>query len=268
MHTESRGAGAVNEASLSGLVSVSNPLLRMKTEGFCHLDAEDFVLTDEQRRSLAAVQEHFNSLPLDTYDESANRYRQLSRYVLLPFAGLLMPRPNKALNYHQNIGFNAEAKGIERQFSALPEAVRNADFLRELIMHDFANSPLDQEMLSGPIEVGVHFIRLRATPNRPGIAVPNRLHKDGEPVTWVHLMNRRDVVGGESVITDNSQAKVLCEATLNAPLESIGLVDDMVWHMVKPVRVAESATVGIRDVILVDFTPMVAVPSKPKTQPQ
>jgi hypothetical protein len=268
MHTESFGVGAANDTSLPGMVSVRNALLQMRAKGFCHLEADDFVLTDEQRESLATVQGHFNSLPLDTYDESANRYRQLSRYVLLPFAGLLVPRPNKALIYQQNIGFNAEARGIERQFAALPEAISKADFLRELIMHDFANSPLDQEMLSGPIEVGVHFIRLWATPERPGVAVPNRLHKDGEPVTWVHLMNRRDVVGGESVITDNSQAKVLCEATLNAPLDSIGIVDDMVWHMVKPVRVAESATVGIRDVILVDFTPMIAAPSKPKTQPQ
>ncbi|KQT21342.1 MULTISPECIES: 2OG-Fe dioxygenase family protein [unclassified Bradyrhizobium] len=264
MYTEFFGAGAADNPSLPGLVSVRNSLLSMKTEGFCYLEANSFVLTDEQYKSLATVQDHFNSLPLDTYDESANRCRQLSRYVLLPFAGLLMPRPNKALIYQQNVSFNAEAKGIERRFAALPEAIIKADFLRELIMHDFVNSPLDPEMLSGPIEVGVHFIRLRATPDRPGVAVPNRLHKDGEPVTWIHLMNRRDVVGGESIITDNSQAKLLCEATLSTPLDSIGIVDDMVWHMVKPVRVAEPATVGIRDVILVDFTPMVAAPSKPK----
>ena len=102
----------------------------------------------------------------------------------------------------------------------------------------------------------------------PGVGVPNCLHKDGEPVTWIHLMNRKGVDGGENIITDNSQKQVLCETTLNAPLDSIGIVDEMVWHMVKPVRVAEPAAVGVRDVILVDFTPLMAAPSKPLTKPQ
>lgn len=187
MHTDFSGIDVTNDASLPGLVSVKDSLKQMKADGFCHLEADDFVLTKEQRASLAVVQDHFDTLPLDTYDEGANRHRQLSRYVLLPFASLLVPRPNRALIYKQDVGFNEEAMGIERQFEAVPEAICEADFLRELIMHYFVNSPLDEDMLCGPIEVGVHFIRLRATPYHPGVAVPNRLHKDGEPVTWIHL---------------------------------------------------------------------------------
>lgn len=268
MHTELTSIDAMNTAALPGLTSVGGALKRMAADGFCHVKADDFVLTEEQRASFMAVRRHFETLPRDTYDKAANRYRQLTRYVLLPFAGLLVPRPYEAITYKQDVGFNQEAMGVARQFEAVPDGICQSDFLRALIMHDFANSPLDDEMLAGPIEVGVHFIRLKATPDRPGVAVPNRLHKDGEPVTWIHLMNRKGVAGGENVITDNSQEKVLCETTLNTPLDSIGIVDDMVWHMVKPVRVAEPAQVGVRDVILVDFTPMVAAPSDPLTKPQ
>lgn len=268
MHIKLSNIGSMNSAFLPELISDGDALKRMKTDGYCHVEADDFMLTDEQWVSFKSVQLHFEALPLDTYDKAANRYRQLTRYVLLPYAGLLVPRPYKAITYKQDVGFNQEAMGIVRQFEAVPESICESDFLRALIMHDFANSPLDDETLAGPIEVGVHFIRLKATPNRPGVAVPNRLHKDGEPVTWIHLMNRKGVTGGENTITDNSQKQVLCEATLNAPLDSIGIVDDMVWHMVKPVQVVESATVGVRDVILVDFTPMVAAPSEPPTKPQ
>ncbi len=268
MNTLLSAISGKNYALVPGLRSIKDALQRMKANGFCHLEANDFVLTERECASLAIVQNHFDKLPLDTYDEGANRYRQLTRYVLLPFAGLLVPRPNRAQIYRQALGFNEEAMGIDREFEAAPDAICEAEFVRALIMHDFANSPLDENMMSGPIEVGVHFIRMRATSDRPGVAVPNRLHKDGEPVTWIHLMNRRGVVGGENVITDNSQAQVLCETTLNAPLDSIGIVDDLVWHMVKPVRVAETETVGVRDVILIDFTPMVAVPSAPLAQPK
>lgn len=268
MHTDFSNTGAMNTALVSGLVSVGDALKRMKIDGFCHLKTSDFMLTEEQMTSLAAVRSHFETLPLDNYDKAANRYRQMTRYVLLSFAGLLVPRPYRSITYKQDVGFNQEAMGVGRQFEAVPADICESDFIRALILHDFANSPLDDEMLAGPIEVGVHFIRLKATADRPGVAVPNRLHKDGEPVTWIHLMNRRGVTGGENIITDNSQKKVLCETTLNEPLDSIGIVDDAVWHMVKPVHVAEPTTVGVRDVILVDFTPLVAAPAAPLTKPQ
>jgi hypothetical protein len=259
--------GAASAASLPQLTSVGDALGRMKADGFCHVEADDFMMTQQQRASFLAVRRHFDALPQDTYDTAASRFRQLTRYVLLPFAGLLVSRPYKAITYKQDVGFNQEAMGIARQFAPVPDRICESDFLRALIMHDFANSPLDDDILAGPIEVGVHFIRLKATPDCPGVAVPNRLHKDGEPVTWIHLMNRKSVTGGENIITDNSQQRVLCETTLNAPLDSIGLVDDMVWHMVTPVRVVEPATVGVRDVILVDFTPMVAAPAGEMAKP-
>jgi hypothetical protein len=47
------------------------------------------------------------------------------------------------------------------------------------------------------------------------------------------------------------------------PLDSIGIVDDLVWHQVKPVHVDGHGKVGFRDVILIDFTPMFAVPNNP-----
>lgn len=268
MHTQLSSFCTMSTVCRPGLTSVGDAREQMKNDGFCYVDAKDFVLTPEQESSFIAVQQHFEALPLDTYDKAANRYRQLTRYVLLPFAGLLVPRPYKAITYKQEVGFNQEAMGVARQFEAVPDNICGSDFLRALIMHDFANSPLDDEMLAGPIEVGVHFIRMKATPDRPGVAVPNRLHKDGEPVTWIHLMNRKGVTGGENIITDNSQMKVLCETTLNSPLDSIGIVDEMVWHMVKPVQVAEPAKVGVRDVILIDFTPLVSAPSAPLTKPQ
>ena len=268
MHKELSRVGAMNTPSLPGLASVGDALKRMNIDGFCHLQADDFILTEEQQASFMVIRRHFDTLPLDTYDRAANRYRQFTRYVFLPFAGLLVPRPYKAISYKQDVAFNQEAMGVARRFEPVPDSICDSDFLRALIMHDYAVSPLDDEMRAGPIEVGVHFIRLKATADRPGVGVPNCLHKDGEPVTWIHLMNRKGVDGGENIITDNSKKQVLCETTLNAPLDSIGIVDEMVWHMVKPVRVAEPAAVGVRDVILVDFTPLMAAPSKPLTKPQ
>lgn len=235
--------------------------------GFCHLNGDDFVLTENQNAAFRRVQDHFNVLSPDPYDKVANRFRQMQRYVLIPFAGMLIPRPEQALFYKQDVTFNDEAKGIERRFEVIPERIYSSEFIRALIEYDFQNSPFDELSLSLPIDVGVHFIRLQAEPGKPGVAVPNRLHKDGEPFTWIHLINRKGVTGGENVVTDNSQANVLCEITLKKPLDSIGIVDDQVWHQVKPVYAEEQVDKGFRDVILVDFTPMVAQPLEPVASP-
>ena len=61
------------------------------------------MLTEEQQTSFMEARRHFETLPLDTYDKAANRYRQLTRFVLLPFAGLLVSRPYKAITYKQGI---------------------------------------------------------------------------------------------------------------------------------------------------------------------
>lgn len=257
----------MKKTTLEPLKCLKETRQQMANIGFCYLKGDDFVLTENQNLAFRRVQDHFNVLPRDPYDEVANRYRQLSRYVLIPFAGLLIPRPEQASLYKQDVAFNDETKVVERQFEALPERIYSCEFIRALIVHDFQNSPFDEYSLSLPIDVGVHFIRLLAEPGKPGVAVPNRLHKDGEPFTWIHLVNRKGVTGGENVITDNSQANVLCETTLNNSLDSIGIADDRVWHQVKPVYAEEQVNVGFRDVILIDFTPMVAQPLEPVAFP-
>ncbi|MFK0691139.1 2OG-Fe dioxygenase family protein [Mesorhizobium sp. IMUNJ 23033] len=239
----------------------------MVHSGFCYLKGDEFILTNEEKAELAKVQDHFAVLPRDPYGQASNRYRQFSRYLLIPFAGLLIPRPERTPTYRQHAAFNDEAPDLARQFEAIPGRFLSSDLIRALIVHDFQNSPFDEHSLSLPFEVGLHFIRLQAEPDKPGIAVPNRLHKDGEPFTWIHLINRSGVTGGENIVTDNEQANVLCEAILNSPLDTIGIVDDQVWHQVKPVYAEAHVRMGFRDVVLVDFTPMVAKPLEPRLEP-
>ena len=236
----------------------------MIRNGFAYLSGDDLVLTDTQRLELELIRNYFDGLPLDIYDEESSRYRRHSKFYLLPFAGLLIPAAQQA-TYSQHAQFNSEAGMEERKFEPISDEVLSYELIVKLIKHDFENSPLDESFLAAPIEVGVHFIRLRAETDKPGVAVPNRLHKDGEPFTWIHLVNRNGVLGGKNIITDNSQTETLCETTLNNALDSIGIVDNRVWHQVKPVYVENGVTSGFRDVVLIDFTPMIARPNAPSS---
>ncbi|WP_440531227.1 2OG-Fe dioxygenase family protein [Serratia ureilytica] len=236
----------------------------MTDVGYCKLASDDFNLTDAQKSDLSIIQRHFDTLALDPYGENAGRYRQHSKYVLLPCFNLLIPQSSEhAYSYKQDVGFNDEVVEEARKFQPVPNEILSNNLITSLVLHDFKNSPLHEYASTIPMEVGIHFIRMKATVDAPGISVPNRLHKDGEPCTWIHLINRDGVSGGENIITDNTKTNILCNEAMLKPLDSIGIVDDLVWHQVKPVHVDGDGKVGFRDVILIDFTPMFAVPNNP-----
>lgn len=231
---------------------------RMFRDGFCHIRARDMNLTRDELSNLEAIQLHFDSLGQDLYNREANRFRQMRRYTFLPYLGLLIPRPTAASAYQQTLHLNPEAGGQVRKFDPIPTKMASNPLLYALILRDFALTKFSKEQLAGPIDVGVHLIRMRAEKDKPGFSVPNCLHRDGEPYTFSHLVKRVNVTGGENVVADNNK-KIIYETTLEEPLDTIGVVDSQVYHQAKPVLVKTNATVGYRDVILIDFTPMVAL---------
>ena len=124
----------------------------------------------------------------------------------------------------------------------------------DIIKYDFSQAPFHASDLLFPVSVGVHFLRLKAYPGSKGVAAPGCLHKDGEPYGFLHLVKRDGVRGGENVIADNDK-NVLFTTTLLGPLHSLAYSDAKVYHDVAPV-VADGVDVGVRDIIVVDFTPL------------
>lgn len=241
------------------LACSANAKQQMIENGFCYVHGHQFLLSDELRNDFSKVRQRFNELPRDPYGGGANRFRNLRRYSLLPYADVLVPRPPEASTYEQSVALNKDAGGFVRRFEAIPDRLVSSRFLLALIKFDFNNSVFSESAMNTPIDVGVHLIRLLAEPGKPGAGVPDCLHKDGEPFTFIHLVDRVDVVGGESIVADNDK-RTLFETTLEQPMDTIGVVDEQVYHQVKRVNVKEGVSRGYRDVILIDFTPMVADP--------
>ncbi|MEO1278705.1 MAG: 2OG-Fe dioxygenase family protein [Planctomycetota bacterium] len=197
----------------------------------------------------------YDHLPVDHYSRDGNRFRRHQRFVLVPRPLTLIP--TAVSQYSQSLRLNPRDGDTIRDFEPLPsELVQNA-FLRALILHDFENSPFASISSNNlAYDVGLHLVRLRPRLGQPAISSPNRLHKDGEWITWIHLVSRHNVSGGESLVTDNDK-ELLLRSTLRRPLDTLGVWDHSVYHHVSQVDVAEGHDEGYRDVLLVDFTPMV-----------
>ena len=225
----------------------------LESQGFAYFRGTDLGVPPQMQRELELLQRDYEALSPDPYCEGGNRYRRHSRFVLLPWLSLLEVRP--VSHYLQDRHFNPDDGGVVRTFERLTAAMESNAFLRGMIFFDFANAGFDESIGSTPVDVGVHAIRCVARPSLPGISSPDRLHKDGEPFTFIHLIARDRVTGGESLVTDNDK-RPLTRVTLSEPLDTVTVSDRDVYHQVEPIEVAAGESEGYRDVLLIDFTPM------------
>ncbi|NEB76148.1 2OG-Fe dioxygenase family protein [Streptomyces sp. SID14478] len=132
-------------------------------------------------------------------------------------------------------------------------------------------SPIAQETLADPVltaliatdlaivcavvpqatrfEVGLHQMRVLATPDAPGSPTPEGRHRDGHDFIGMHLMGRANCAGGESIIHRDGLPQT--RMTLTERLDSVVVSDTRITHEVTP-TVADGA-IGVRDMLLVDI---------------
>jgi hypothetical protein len=227
--------------------------LELLADGFSQIKKTEILMSQSLNQSLGELIAACQYLPTDSYCEKKNRFRRHSRFTYLPWADRLLLSPPIA--YQQTTTLNPNANGVARRFASLTPQIAKNRFLHQLIRADFAVLPFDPADLLYPIDCGVHVIRMEARQDVDGTSSPDCLHKDGEPFTYVHLLQREDVFGGESVIADNNK-NILFEDTLSDPLDSIVVCDESVYHQVRRVKVSQGKQMGFRTALLIDFTPM------------
>ena len=203
--------------------------------------------------ALGELLEACQSLPPDPHSPDGCRLRRYGRYTALPWRSILVGRPIST--YEQASSFNPQDGNTTRHFPELTPGLRNNRLLRRLILFDLDQLPLSDAQRSNPVDVGVHLIRMVATPGRPGTSSPNCLHKDGEPWTFVHLIDRDGIEGGESIVADNSKS-IVFETVLDQLLDTLVVDDKCVYHMVREVYALPTRERGFRTALLIDFTPL------------
>ncbi len=226
---------------------------QLKDPGYVHVECDDLHVRDDLLPALSDLEAAYERLPLDRYCSQRNRRRRHSRFVLLPWEPHISHRPMSA--YFQKRDLNPDHGGMVRKFEDLEPDTVHSPFLLALLDFDFMSAPFSAEDLSCPFDVGVHLVRVEASPGMPGTSSPDCLHKDGEPFTFIHLIRRFQVVGGKNIIADNDK-KFLAEVTLSHRLETIAVSDRDVYHQVEKIETQPGAARGFRDVLLIDFTPM------------
>ncbi|PHV11199.1 2OG-Fe dioxygenase family protein [Chitinimonas sp. BJB300] len=200
--------------------------------------------------------EKLTNAQLDYYRLSADphgggRYRAFSRYRLTP--GSTIPILDETNEYVQSPEYNYDDGGLVRRFAPLSLDFRNNPLIQHLISRDLEIARATQLVdWSQNVLIGLHQIRYHAKPDAPSISSPIWLHRDDEPVVFIHLFNlSASALGGDNLISTGNR-NISRVIRLTSPLESV-VLGKKVLHAVTPVG-TNSSTGAYRDILLITFS--------------
>jgi hypothetical protein len=235
------------------LITGSDDVRRdMAGQGFAWIPRTAWSLGPRWEPHWQRLGEDWDHLEPDRYLKGGAKFRlrRYGRYYWSPADDALAALPHES--YFQPEDENAYAGGIERSFAPLLPVTVHNPFLHALVRLTFACLPVARDRQGKSWEVRIHQIRIVASPGEPGPPAPEGIHQDGTDFLTLHLVHRRNVVGGESTIYDLARKPIACH-TMREPLDSFILEDPRIMHGVTAVHSADGLRPGIRDMLGVDF---------------
>ncbi|WP_053707068.1 2OG-Fe dioxygenase family protein [Streptomyces sp. NRRL B-3648] len=249
---------------------------KLRRDGYARLGATDLGIdADELAGDLAELARAFEHLPRDPHAPESNRFRRYSHAVYLSWTDELSFIPGTPDDEYGTVSefwqdeHNPEFPDARRKLPDLTPDLRDNRLVRAIIRADLAEALWLEQLRTAPVYLAVHMIRL-AVRDRTQVAVssPNCLHQDGgSPAlcTFAHLVDRRNITGGENVIAvpgcagrqpdDLAPEDIHARFVLSEPLDGYGVHDHSVSHYVAPVHLADHAGSGHRDIFIVGIAP-------------
>lgn len=216
--------------------------------------SHNFSFSHDLNESAKLFRQDWPHLEADPYmaDGGCYRSRRYGLYQLSRTTGQLVHIAGTS--FYQSIDSNPLNGGQQRQFAALSDKTVENPFLRELMLFDLmqltSNKHIEDDWL-----IGVHQIRIIATPGVVGNPTPEGTHRDAEDYTSQHLISRHNIGGGTNYFYGNGPEPT---GTPQAVWQQKSYFDSYyfdrsLWHSVSPIDSGKLDGGGHRDVLLIDF---------------
>ncbi|WP_394143799.1 2OG-Fe dioxygenase family protein [Vibrio atypicus] len=196
----------------------------------------------------------WNHLERDQYmaDGGTYRYRRYGQFIKLPHTSeitMLCHEP-----YVQPAYINSLNGDIERHFEPLTDRFVTSPILERLLqlMSDIYDGA---EGKATKWNIRLHPYRIVADDLEWGQPTPEGLHRDGVTYIASMMINRTNVEGGETTLTDADKNE-LETLTLERSFDIVMANDEKTMHQVSPIRPENSDKCAYRDVLVIAFTKM------------
>ncbi|NAW86142.1 hypothetical protein CAG71_06635 [Photobacterium halotolerans] len=154
--------------------------------------------------------------------------------------------------YIQSRTINQLNGGVARYFDPLTKQFLMSPVLEKIIL--FLSEVYDAATgMANDWNIRLHPYRILANERENGKPTPEGLHRDGVTYIATLMINRVNIEGGTTIITDN-HSQILYEKTLILPLDLIVADDALTMHEVSSVQACYPNKVSCRDVLVIAFT--------------
>lgn len=210
----------------------------------------DFYVNEDNSSSMYDLKKCFD---MDLEKDQDHDFRKRAYLKLEWF------RNNGQFNLHQNQSYfqtassNSVDGGKIRQFKVMNSNILNLSIIQNLIQKNLKliadYEPLkDQDSLV----IGMHFIRYKVNQHHASFSSPDWLHKDDEPLVFIHLISlTHEALGGDNLIADENK-KITHVIRLEKEMDTL-VLNKSVYHAVTPL--GSRIGVSMRDVILFTIEP-------------
>lgn len=244
--------------------SAARALQQLSEKGFARLSAGELVdLGQQPLQSLAALNRAWDDLPPDLYLKDGGRYRRRRHgsWVWHTDGAVLTQVPHRP--HWQPTDYNALHGGMLRHFDPIPPNVAQSPAFKGLLgglSALFAEMARTQAPQPGePVFDGRWFIEAHTfridTEGGVGRPTPEGAHRDGMAYVAVILVDRQNIVGGETRVFEADGPNGV-RFTLTEPWSALLLDDARVIHEstpIQPQQPQQPGSLGHRDTLVITF---------------
>ena len=226
----------------------------IKKDHFALVPAHKFSFSSSLLKSRKQFSRAWDHLKLDPYmaDRGRYRFRRYGLFNLSTITGRLNYIPDAS--FYQDININPLNGGKHRRFASLTKDSVKSLFLQELMLFDLAQLTSTTSVKVDWL-IGVHQIRIIASPGVSGNPTPEGVHRDDETYTVQHLIKRHNIDGGVSYFYGSESEPESCPSVLKQlKYFDSYYFDHTIWHNVSPIILNMHGNEGYRDILLIDFS--------------
>ena len=190
--------------------------------------------------SINKLKPFFATLPVDPYLAGSYRFRRFSHVRVLGHDLVKLPHTF----FFQSKDYNPLLGDVKREYAELGDELLKLDAFKEMVLtfFDFCR------LCSTPTEIGVHQIRILASPQQLGDPAPEGVHRDGVDLVGIVCIQREQLEGGETHLYQTKEGDPIFTKILN-PGELLAFDDREFFHFTTPIN-AISKENGVRDVFV------------------
>ncbi len=200
----------------------------------------DYALETINSIDLPQITYFFDNLICDQYLQDNYRFRRLSRFKVINNKIVQLPH-----NYlFQSSDYNPILGDVIREYPEIEDGlIQQPDFEKIILeFYEFCR------LCSRFNEIAVHQIRTITSKSNVGEPAPEGVHQDGVDLVGIFCVNRENITGGITKLSQSKNGSPVLEKILN-PGEFLVFTDSQFWHYTSAIT-AISAERGVRDVFV------------------